>query len=199
MRNLLLITAIVLASLAAACGDDEPSPPTPTGAPAATSTPGFPPVDGTVDPLGFGGTDPVTLKANPDPPRKTAILKDVRIGAHPELGGWDRIVFEFQDDFPPGELSYIKEAISCGQGAPVAVRGSAVLSLRLTTVQAHDDAGNLTIKATTVPGPGNAILEAKEYCDFEGHVNWAIGVKTQNRFKVVRLSNPTRLVIDIKW
>jgi hypothetical protein len=48
-------------------------------------------------------------------------------------------------------------------------------------------------------GPGNAILQARSACDFEAHVDWAIGVKARQRFKVTTLTNPPRVVIDVKW
>src|SRR3989304_595494 len=91
-----------LAFLLAACGDeDEAPPPSPTAVATATATP-FPPVDGTVPAQGTGGTDPVDIKTNPDRVSGAATLVDVRVGAHPEQGGWDRIVFEFKDVRPAG-------------------------------------------------------------------------------------------------
>ncbi len=188
---------LVLALLAAAlltwsCGDYAPAP-SPTNPPGGA----FPRVDGTVDPLGFGGTEPVTIKPNPDPPVQAITLTDVRIGAHPEEGGWDRIVFQFDRDLPQGEISYVQSVFSCGPGELVAIQGQAILAVRFLA-QAHNDQGMSTIKARELKGPGGAIIEARMYCDFEGHLNWAIGLDSRSRFKVTRLSNPTRLVIDIK-
>lgn len=72
------------------------APPTATTAGAATSvaTPRPSPsptaaatvarVDGTVAPQGFGGTEPVTIKSNPDPFAGNATLRAVRLGVHPE-------------------------------------------------------------------------------------------------------------------
>jgi hypothetical protein len=171
---------------------------TPSAGASPTAT-RYPPVDGTVDPLGAGGTDLVTVKGTTDPPTSISTLRDVRIGAHPEEGGWDRIVFEFQDTSPPGEIGYVDAAQACGSGAPVSVQGQAVLAVRFTSVQAHNDAGQPTVRTRELPGPGGAVLEAKQYCDFEGHVDWAVGVKAKQRFKVTRLTNPSRVVIDIKW
>ena len=73
------------------------APASPTAAPSVTGTPS---PDGTETP-GSGSTDPVHLDANPVvvPPTEI-LLKDVRVGAHPELGGWDRIVFEFNTNNP---------------------------------------------------------------------------------------------------
>jgi hypothetical protein len=170
--------------------------PQPSASPTATATPGR--VDGTVAPQNAGATDPVTIKANPDPPSGIATLVDVRIGAHPEEGGWDRIVFEFRDVLPAGAVAYVPSVIACGSGAPVTLPGQARLVARFTGAQAHDDAGRSTIVRTSVPGPGAAIVEARQVCDFEGHVEWAIGVVGVQRFKVTLLDAPRRVVIDVK-
>ena len=164
---------------------------TPSPAPAAR-------VDGTVAPQNAGATDPVTVKANPDPLRGTALLRDVRLGVHPEESGWDRIVFEFGDDLPPGAIAYVPSVSACGSGAPVTLRGAAVLAVRFSQAAAHTEAGRPTLPRTTIPASGETILEARQTCDFEGEVGWAIGVKDRQRFKVTLLANPRRVVIDIK-
>jgi hypothetical protein len=202
MPRLIFIPALVVLALLTACGDDEvvdptPVPASPTTGPGATTVP---PVDGTVDPLGFGGTDPVTIKSNPDPISGVAILRDVRVGAHPEQGGWDRIVFEFQDVLPEGTIQYVDgPVVSCGSGLPVQLQGGARLQVKFTPADAHNQMGQSTIPNRIIGGPGNAILESKLSCDFEAHTEWGIGVTGKQRFKVTRLTNPTRLVIDIKW
>jgi hypothetical protein len=155
-------------------------------------------VDGTIAPQNPGNTDPVTVKANPDPPRGQAILRDVRLGVHPEEGGWDRIVFEFAGDLPPGRIEYVESAVGCGSGLPVPVRGAAVLSVRFDQTAAHTEAGQPTVARTSIAGPGATILEARQTCDFEGEVTWAVGVKGRQRFKVTLLDNPRRVVIDVR-
>lgn len=182
------------------------TPRTATAAPSVPASPAAtciatavgPRVDGTVDPLGFGGTDAETIKPNPDPAPGIAVLADVRMGVHPEEGGWDRIVFEFKSNLPAGRIAYADRAESCGSGAPVSVPGSAILLVSFTGADAHDTAGNLTVRATTLAGPGKTILQARQICDFEGHVTWALGISGKQRFKVTRFQNPTRVVIDIK-
>jgi hypothetical protein len=120
------------------------------------------------------------------------------VGAHPEQGGWDRIVFEFADVLPPGEIKYVDSAAQCGSGAPVSIPGaSAILHVSFQTTNAHTEAGQPTTPRQ-VNGPGNVIVQSQQNCDFEALVNWAVGVKAKQRFKVTRLTNPTRVVIDIK-
>ncbi len=221
MLKLFLALPLLLSlSLVACSGDSEDVDPTPTpqqtaaartptavttppaaGSPATSPTSvgtSAPPVDGTVAPQNAGDTVPVTIKANPDPAPKVGVLTDVRVGAHPEQGGWDRIVFEFADIRPPGEVKYVPSAVQCGSGETQQLPGAAVLQVAFTTAQAHTDAGQSTIKTREITGPGNAILKSVQICDFEAHVTWAIGLKAQQRFKVTLLSNPTRVVIDVK-
>jgi hypothetical protein len=126
------------------------------------------------------------------------VLRDVRVGAHPEQGGWDRIVFEFADVLPPGEVKYVPSVVQCGSGNPVRLPGSAILQVSFTGADAHNEAGQPTVSRRQISGPGNVILESQQICDFEAEVAWAIGLKAQQRFKVTLLQNPTRVVVDVK-
>lgn len=157
-------------------------------------------VDGTVAPQGFGGTEPVTVKSNPDPLplQGNVLLRDVRLGVHSEEGGWDRIVFEFEENLPPGSITYVPSVSACGSGMPVTVAGEAILLARFDQTAAHTNAGQPTIARRAIPGPGDTILGARQVCDFEGEVSWAIGVNDRQRFKVTLLDAPRRVVIDVK-
>jgi hypothetical protein len=149
---------------------------------------------------GFGGTETVTVKSNPDPLplQGNVLLRDVRLGVHPEEGGWDRIVFEFKENLPPGSIAYVPSANACGSGMPVTVAGDSILLVRFDQAAAHTDAGQPTVGRREIPGPGETLLEARQVCDFEGEVSWAIGVKHRQRFKVTLLDAPRRVVIDVK-
>jgi hypothetical protein len=218
MSKLLLAAMPALMIIVFACSDDDDSPP-PTPTPpaqvtmapspnAVTSTPSstspppastVPPVDGTVFPQNPGSTEPTIIKSNPDPVTEAATLVDVRVGAHPESGGWDRVVFEFEDVRPAGIVEYVDEAANCGSGNTVMLPGEAILAVRFDATNAHNDNGQLTIDATEINGPGNIILKSVGTCDFEAVVSWAIGLKSMKNYKVSLLENPTRVVIDVKW
>ncbi|MFN8555849.1 MAG: hypothetical protein U0531_00340 [Dehalococcoidia bacterium] len=73
-----------------------------------------------------------------------------------------------------------------------------MLAVQFSPADAHDAAGRQTIARAALTGPGSTILEARQICDFEAVIEWAVGVKGVQRFKVTRLSNPERVVIDIK-
>ena len=220
MKTLFPAIALAFTMLLASCGDDDatPSPTTqPTAAatrtvtaaatasstlaPSATATKpaSTPPADGTIDPLGAGGTERWTVKANPENAAGTILLKDVRMGVHPEQGGWERIVFEFAGTArPAGVIEYVNSVSQCGSGAPVALKGTAIISFRFSGAAAHDSAGQATFAKKELAGPGTTILDVKAACDFEGVVAWAAGLKGKQNFKVTTLENPMRIVVDVK-
>jgi len=221
MRRLALIPAGILflaLPLFAACSDDDSDKtPTvaatatagasvtasgsPTNAPSTsptTATSATPPADGTVDPLGSGQQTPWTVKSDPDPSSAVVVLDDVRMGVHPEEGGWERIVFEFQGtQRPAATIEYVDKATACGSGEDVTIDGNAILQIAITGADAHDTSGNATVPST-ITGPGTAIKGGTSTCDFEAHVTWDFGLDAKHNFKVTTLTNPTRIVIDVK-
>jgi hypothetical protein len=210
MKRIALLIALSLSSmLAVSCDDDEPSAATATtsganGAPTSTvppnQEPGTPiPPDLDVTPApDSGSTESFVFPASPDPAAEPSLLVDVRVGAHPEDGGFDRIVFEFEEgQRPSGIVGYKDEVAQCGSGAPVDPDGSHTLAVHFDFTNAHTEAGELSIPSTTVSGPGNSILEAEGTCDFEAVVEWAVGVDGEKPFTVTLLEAPNRVVIDV--
>jgi len=221
MRRLLFLTVSLALTLAfsAACGDDDSTAKTPSRgasttvatAPAATTTSAgasatattkpatTPATDGTVDPLNPGQQTPWTVKSNPDPFNGVATVNALRMGLHPELGGWERIVFEFAGpELPPAVVQYVTKATSCGSGQPATVGGTEIFEVAMTSAQAHDAQGKATLP-TQMTGPGGTVIAGGvSTCDFEGHVTWDFGFKGKHNFKVTTLTSPTRLVIDVK-
>ena len=114
--------------------------------------------------------------------------------------GFDRVVFEFNTPATPGyHASYIDKPIrQCASGKTVPVAGDAWIEVRMVPAQAHTDAGQATIAQTnrTVNLPN--LRQLVQTCDFEGHVTWVLGVCNPKRFRVVELTNPSRIVVDVK-
>lgn len=175
---------------------------TPTVKPNST-TPASPAAgataEGTVDPLGAGQTTPWVVKPSKEPVAGIATVKAIRMGVHPEEGGWERIVFEFDGSaWPPATVQYVEQALSCGSGQPVqGLKGAAILQVAFISAQAHDNAGKATIP-NTITGPGTTVLNGVQACDFEGHVTWDFALTGKQAFKVSTLNNPPRVVIDVK-
>jgi hypothetical protein len=126
-----------------------------------------------------------------------AILRAIRTGRHK---GFDRVVFEFRGNSVPGyRIDYVDRPVrQCGSGDAVRVAGDAFLRVSMTPAQAHTDAGRPTIGYRELRLRLPLIKELQSTCDFEGEVEWVIGLSSPNRYRILELSNPRRLVIDIK-
>lgn len=137
------------------------------------------------------------MTATASRPRITPrVLQSVRSGGH---AGFDRVVFEFRGDTLPG-YSIAYEAgpvIACGSGDEVALDAPAALVVRLDPAQAHVDYQPTITERRRSPGL-DALKEMVVTCDFEGQVEWALGLAGRVPFRVFRLRQPTRLVLDVR-
>jgi hypothetical protein len=128
---------------------------------------------------------------------KPVVLRDVRAGEHE---GFDRVVFELAGDQAPGyHVEYKDKPVrQCGSGLEAEVAGQRWLEVRLSPAQAHDEAGKATIKDRERKPKLGVIQELELTCDFEGQVTWVLGVSSPNKYRVLELSKPARIVIDVK-
>lgn len=124
-------------------------------------------------------------------------VTDIRAAAHDDF---DRFVVTLAgDDFPTHQAEIIPgPAIQCGSGEPVELPGNGALILRLEGARAHEDAGSSTLPARDLQPGLAALLEARMTCDFEGQVEWAFGITDATSFRLLELTDPTRVVIDIR-
>jgi hypothetical protein len=204
----LAAAALCALLLLAACGGDDESPtPTASASPAGTassspapsaSAPASPVTSSaTPSPEPFsGGTEPVVKEAPLVPP-SGAIMTDVRTGAHDTF---DRIVFDFQNGLPGYRVEYVAPPIIADpSGLTVQINGSAFLSVRFYVAAAHDpDTGQPTYTGASQITPGLAsVLEIERTGDFEGYLTWVFGLPRQLDFRVLELTNPYRIAIDI--
>ena len=176
-----------------------PAPPSPP--PAATASVhdnvagGFSkPEPGETESAEFKGTAGVTEKKRAD--IAPVLLKAVRTGHH---ASFDRVVFEFEGNALPGYLiEYVDKPIrDCGQGAVVPISGTGFLMIQLQPANAHTEAGQPSVQ-NRQQSPGLPVLkELKLICDFEAQVQWISGLSSPNRYRVLELTDPARLVVDI--
>ena len=126
-----------------------------------------------------------------------ALLRAVRADSRP---GYDRIVFEFAGDSVPGyRIEYASgPVVRCGSGDPVAVAGSGRLVVRFEPARAHDDMGHATIERRTASPGMPAVKDLQIVCDFEGQVEWVLGVPAAAPYRVLELTAPARLVLDVR-
>lgn len=131
------------------------------------------------------------------PSLRPVTLKAVRAARNE---GFDRVVFEFDGPQVPGyQLEYIDSpVIKCGSGDPTAIAGQGWLQVRLTPAQAHTEQGQPTVTAREQKPGLPVILELELTCDFEGEVTWVLGNQKPNKYRVMELREPTRLVVDVQ-
>ena len=133
----------------------------------------------------------------PPPASSVARLTNVRAARHE---GFDRIVFELGGGSPPGfHLEYIDKPVrKCGSGEPTAIAGDAWLQVRLEPTNAHTESGAPTIADRKRTVDLEVVTELQQTCDFEAVVSWVLGVKRPNKYRVLTLNEPLRLVVDVQ-
>jgi len=136
---------------------------------------------------------PTTLTTQTAPP--LALIDAVRVGSHT---GYDRLTIEFKNG-RTGTIQLIPQAntkfVRDGIGDTVTLAGNYGLLIKITGADNHTAfSGSTDIKTPTYPG----ILEVRRVGDFEGTVQWAVGLSSNACYKATILTSPTRLVIDIQ-
>ena len=128
-----------------------------------------------------------------DDPAKALALTGIRAARHE---GFTRVVLEFAGKGTPGVWSaaWTDEAVEQGRGLPIQVEGEAVLDLVI-------DGTPMT--ATESPYPGGTHTRAGDLDvvsdgTFEDNTHVVIGAPTSRQFQIGFLSDPVRMVIDIR-
>ncbi|MDX6211016.1 MAG: hypothetical protein QOF82_103 [Frankiales bacterium] len=118
----------------------------------------------------------------------------VRAAHHP---GYDRLVLQFSGGLPATVHAAWKTQILHPQtGLPVPIAGHAFAEISATPAQGHNNAGHVTLaRRITFALPNLTQLVVTE--DFEAHVTVALGLQRHTSLHVVRLTSPSRLVIDV--
>lgn len=128
-----------------------------------------------------------------DDPTKALALTGIRAATHE---GFTRVVLEFSGEGTPGVWSaaWTDEAVEQGRGLPIQVEGQAVLDLvidgtPMTTTEnpypsgTHTRAGDLDVVSDGT---------------FEDNTHVVIGAPAARQFQIGFLSNPVRMVIDVR-
>jgi hypothetical protein len=185
------VPAFVLADSAAPATPANPSAPTTDTVQPRPAQPQQPADPAAQQQWTAGVTDDVRTQ------RRPVVLRDVRVGVNQ---GFDRVVLEFLGSGAPGyRVEYVDRPVrQCGSGDPTPVAGDAWLSITLRGTQAHTDQGQATVQQRERRLQMPIVKELEFTCDFEGVVQIVLGVSTPNRYRVVELQNPTRLIVDIQ-
>jgi hypothetical protein len=140
-----------------------------------------------------------TVKKHPEAPYGQLVA--TRADAHP---GFDRFVMEFErGSVPSYRVSPQNSAqfYQDGSGEPISLAGNAGI-----TVLAEQASGwDLETGQPTLTGPrrytptGTTVLrEVASTGDFEGQVRWGLGLEGRACYRVFELSNPPRIVVDVR-
>lgn len=172
------IIAVVAALAAGGCTSDAPAPAAGLdGASTASS----------VSTVEFDGTSEV------------ALLTTVSAVAYE---GKDTVVFTFRNRAPAYAVRYLAKPVRAdGSGDPVDVDGAAVLVVRMEPALdadlSQESAPQTYVGPRRISPDTTAVAELVRIGGFEAVLTWAIGLDEQRPFRVARLHDPARLVIEI--
>ena len=206
-RSMSRRAALVLAAclLATACSDDPEPAPT-----AGTARPEAPAV--TLPPEAEEPSAPASPAA---PPARPAFEADTGKDVEEPTGGpltvtavrvarqdgFDRVVFELkgkQAGQPGWRVEYVDKPSRDGSGEPVEVEGDATLVVYLDGAGYPYDTGQEEADAAPVPRDAEVVREVELGSVFEGVYEAFIGTTRKAPFRVFRLADPARVVVDVR-
>ena len=143
----------------------------------ATTQPGF-------------STQPRVVEHPPGGPGK---LTTLRAGRH---GGYDRVVFQLDGSIPYYSVHYVPQVHLDGSGEPLRLRGATFLEV-IIRAPTHDEHYRPVLTPTRLRPDFPALREVNAPASFEGQTTAGIGLAHRVCFRVLELTNPTRIVIDL--
>jgi hypothetical protein len=218
-----VVVLLAACSGASSDGAGATGAPSPAASTSATSTSG-PPAAGTSTAASPTESVPASPSAaSPSPslapaPRSTAaasgpavpaadaelaaaVVKDIRVA---DQGRFDRVVLEYTGTFGQWTVAYTDKVTNDPVGDDVPLKGTAFLSVRVhdaTFDNLFQVGGSITHLAYAGPHRIDAglpsVFEVADSGDFEAVMGVGIGLDHVTGFKAYRLSDPSRLVIDI--
>jgi hypothetical protein len=205
-RRTALPRALVLVGclLAAACSDDpdptstsattRPEPAPATSAPAAEPTPAA-----TAGASGSAAVFPADTRRDAEEPVGGPLtVTAVRVARQ---DGYDRVVFELAGKAggaPGWRVEYVDNPSRDGSGEPVEVAGEATLVVLVDGAGYPDDTGQQEASSARVPRDAEVVEEVELGSVFEGTYEAYIGVSRKAPFRVFRLADPARVVVDVR-
>ena len=211
-RRALAASAATCLALLGACtpGATTDSPPSTTASPSASHSPtasatasATPETTPTSEP-GLDATKPINADnwmssveglppVRSDDPAKALALTGMRAARHE---GFARVVLEFSGEGTPGvwRAAWTEEAVEQGRGLPIQVEGEAVLDLVI-------DGTPMTASESSYPSGTHTRagdLDVVSDGTFEDNTHVIIGAPIARQFQIGFLSDPVRMVVDIR-
>jgi hypothetical protein len=121
----------------------------------------------------------------------SAQLTGIRSAHHSESPGYDRMVFDFNGGIPSYDLTrqespaFVKDP----SGQPIALEGGAGIKL---TFRDTDPQG-VSDQSPQLP----AVRQVAQLGNFERVLSYGVGLSNSQCVRVLELSNPSRLVVDV--
>ncbi len=97
---------------------------------------------------------------------------------------------------PGYNVRYVPRIVADPSGRPVSLLGAKRIRVAFNLAAGHDSHGTNLLASTLTPQCPN-LLQVKKAGDFEGVVSFGFGLRRMTGFRVFRLTNPTRVVIDV--
>jgi len=141
----------------------------------------------------FACTPSVTIVSTSD----RAQITDIRVGTH---DGYDRVVFEFASGLPDAVIAgALPPFYADASGLEIEVAGTAFLSVTMHGASKVSPEGGVTYGGPTSFEPGfEQLVQLIEGGDYEAVSTWYLGLDGGGCIRVLTLSEPSRLVIDIE-
>jgi predicted small lipoprotein YifL len=217
-RAAAVLTALALSGSLAACGDDGTEDLAPS---ASTSTPRsspVPTVSPTVSPTEVfepSGPPTATAAAGEDDDAPAGFPVEPALSEQEPSGGpltvtavrvarqegYDRVVFELAGKAGQAgwRVEYVDEPRAQGSGEPVPVDGEAALSVLITGTGYPMDTGQEEVADDpALPGGLEVVADVVLGGVFEGQYEAFIGTSGRQPFRVFRLADPERVVVDVR-
>jgi hypothetical protein len=131
-------------------------------------------------------------RTSPDT-RDPALLRGAAAGCH---GTFDRFVVQADFNAPGYDVRYVRRIVADPSGRPVSLLGAKRIRVTFKLAGGRDNRGTNYLPNTLTPLCPN-LLQVKETGDFEGVVSFGLGLRRMTGFRVFRLANPRRVVIDV--
>jgi hypothetical protein len=120
-------------------------------------------------------------------------LSDNRTGCH---ATFDRFAFNARFGTPSYDVRYVRKIVADGSGNTVHLLGSKRIRVIIRDARGHTQGGTNLLKNVDTPRCPN-LRQVKVAGDFEGIVTFGLGLRHKTGFRVFRLTNPRRVVVDI--
>lgn len=202
-----LLALVLGGSLTACSGDDredDDDAPVAATAPASSSVAPSPQAEpsSVVSPTEPTATVPFPANTAVDEQDPAGGLLTVRTVRVARQDGYDRVVFELggaADGQPGWRVEYSDDPRQQGSGDPVEVDGEHVLSVLITGTGYPFDTGVDEVEGDpALPADLQVVEDVDLGAVFEGQYEAFLGTSVEAPFRVFRLSDPARVVVDVR-